>query len=83
MPVVHSKVVVDCVSCELGVGVISCASGLVGGTYVQDCDVVGDPPVHPLGSEVCTVLVCVEFDWHCPQVEYVNDVQVCAGVLPV
>ncbi len=28
-----------------------------GGTYVQDCDRTGDPPVQPEGDDVSTVLV--------------------------
>ena len=37
------------------------------GTYVQDCDRTGDPPVQPAGDDVATVLVCVLLDWQAPQ----------------
>ena len=50
------------------------------GTYVQDCVVTGDPPVHPVGDEDVTVRICVESGWHTPYAEYVNDVHVGAGV---
>jgi hypothetical protein len=49
---------------------------VVGGTYVQDCDRTGVPPVQPAGDDVTTVLVWVLLDWQAPQAEYVNEVQV-------
>ena len=42
---------------------------VVGGTYVQDCDRTGDPPVQPAGDDVTTVLVWVLLDWQAPQAE--------------
>jgi hypothetical protein len=41
----------------------------VGGVYVQDCDVTGEPPVQPEGEEVRTVRVCVLLGWQAPQAE--------------
>ena len=51
----------------------------VGGTYVQDCDRTGVPPVQPVGDDVATVLVWVLFDWQAPQAEYVNEVHAVTG----
>jgi hypothetical protein len=55
------------------------ASVTVDDVGVQDWDRSGVPPVQPAGDDVTTVRVCVPLDWHAPQVEYVNDVQVVTG----
>jgi hypothetical protein len=47
--------------------------------YVHACDRTGDPPVQPEGDDVARVLVWVLVDWHAPQAEYVNEVQVVTG----
>ena len=46
---------------------------------MQDCDRTGVPPVQLAGDDVATVRVCVPLDWHVPQAEYVNEVQVVTG----